>query len=96
MTTKVNKQTKFTSLSKQHTRCGLTDVETYKRYEDFPINLPDWKFGNTNKDALYVYEMFYIVCSRFVFFPEFLKLNGHVNRFKHGLKKSRTAHTFFF
>lgn len=31
--------------SRFHTKCLLTDVETTKRVDDFPINLKHWKFN---------------------------------------------------
>ena len=56
MTTKVNRQTQFTNLAKHHNRCGLTDVETTKQFEDFPINIRNWKFPkDISKEEMYVY-----------------------------------------
>ena len=55
MTTKVNRQTQFTNLAKHHNRCGLTDVETNKQFEDFPINIRNWKFPkDISKEEMYV------------------------------------------
>jgi len=36
--------------SNYHNACFLTDVETTKVFEDFPINVKDWRFNTANSN----------------------------------------------